>query len=901
MDIIRVGINKDYTNINTAIGVATEGDIILIDPGDYSNQGTISLTKPVHLVGDTKDVVNNRVQIYRLSFSSCTPTKVIKVIIENLFIYYNYSNHYIFYSSTAWSIKAEVIFNKCYITNSFYGYCLAYWYSDAFVSCINCFLITKYFYTTGSASDTSQLLSTIRTVISSSYHYLNTVYQDDVLIDTRGYGVDYGYSYFKLPSKYCFKGVITEEGVPVSRDIKAYRRDNDVIMAATTSNATTGKYKLVTEYSGEHYLICRDDAFGEQYNDLVRAKVIPVIEDYEQNEWFNSPKFILTINHTLINETLIGFPLLIKIGSSSGINNFDTTSLIDELYSEYFATRWSIQTLDGQQLYSEVVKWDRFSKEAIFWVQVPIISSSEDTVLILFYNKLMPDNAFNVGYSGNITTSHMWGTNIIGIWHMTEDPGNVNDIRDSTYRRNHATPYNLGSNTSETTPLGKAIDFSNGYLKISNSIQSLYTTDMTLQAVVKFDDINTRGTIFCEGKPDKGWEVGVDDGKLFSCMTEVNNNCSIYTTLSGIDTSTWYLITALVDTTNSVMSIYLDEDLKSSYNLTIGNYKGNTGDTIGTSYLSSPYEGYNEEGVQHYSIIPIQTVSGTVVSGTVLLLYSNGVNYYDKVGRHTFVEKRPGDTYIEPDDKKINLGSIKSTAGPSVDDGINEYNYTKIENNINDFEFGTDDFTITAWVKSYMYRSGTTSDAYTTIFGDASGSMDTCITLRRRYYFLSANGWHYYYYYLTIPNDYGGFILNNQLIYTYPNNSTSVVWEHLALVRKDGIISFYLNGQEKYSVYSSDYIPITTYSGGIFSMAAFTYNTSPPYSNYYLKINSLEIVRGYARWSGNFSITSVPKQQPDTFFSGQIDEVMLYREVKTQNYINVFYNNIIDNLITYSI
>ncbi|MFA6887321.1 MAG: hypothetical protein WCQ65_10170 [Fermentimonas sp.] len=68
------------------------------------------------------------------------------------------------------------------------------------------------------------------------------------------------YTVVQWPSAdmYYFSGYITEEGLPVSREVCLFRRDTNGLMDSTTSSGD-GYYELYTTYSGLHYIIAKDD------------------------------------------------------------------------------------------------------------------------------------------------------------------------------------------------------------------------------------------------------------------------------------------------------------------------------------------------------------------------------------------------------------------------------------------------------------------------------------------------------------------------------------------------------------------------------------------------------------------------------------------------------------------
>jgi hypothetical protein len=68
---------------------------------------------------------------------------------------------------------------------------------------------------------------------------------------------------------YELSGTVDNLGAPCERTVLAYRRDSGALFGRTKSDATTGAYALSTNYSGEHSVVCLDDAAGTLQNDLV--------------------------------------------------------------------------------------------------------------------------------------------------------------------------------------------------------------------------------------------------------------------------------------------------------------------------------------------------------------------------------------------------------------------------------------------------------------------------------------------------------------------------------------------------------------------------------------------------------------------------------------------------------
>ena len=70
-------------------------------------------------------------------------------------------------------------------------------------------------------------------------------------------------------------GIITENGSPVARTVRAYDRDTGAFIAGTTSSAVDGSYSIDTGTATEVFVIAFDDDAGTVYNAVILDKIIP--------------------------------------------------------------------------------------------------------------------------------------------------------------------------------------------------------------------------------------------------------------------------------------------------------------------------------------------------------------------------------------------------------------------------------------------------------------------------------------------------------------------------------------------------------------------------------------------------------------------------------------------------
>ncbi|MBN1692598.1 MAG: hypothetical protein JW845_03485 [Dehalococcoidales bacterium] len=108
--------------------------------------------------------------------------------------------------------------------------------------------------------------------------------------------------------------------------------------------------------------------------------------------WANRVK--ITIASSQLEGDPINIPVLIHISASCGQGGQDLTAIFDELGANY--KKLAVTTDDGQtQLYVVVEKWDAVNEDALLRVSKEgwQISSSEDTIIYLYFDNTHEDNS----------------------------------------------------------------------------------------------------------------------------------------------------------------------------------------------------------------------------------------------------------------------------------------------------------------------------------------------------------------------------------------------------------------------------------------------------------------------------------------------------------------------------
>jgi len=140
-------------------------------------------------------------------------------------------------------------------------------------------------------------------------------------------------------------------------------------------------------------------------------------EEKNQNWWsdrsFNKRRDIV-INRNEVEGDLTDFPILIKLSD----NSFKTGKIQPDGADILFVD------MNGTKLAHEIESFSQNSThgDLVTWVKVPLLKSSEDTIISMYYGNSEVSNQEN--------PSVVWDANYRGVWHLNNDP--TSTINDST-------------------------------------------------------------------------------------------------------------------------------------------------------------------------------------------------------------------------------------------------------------------------------------------------------------------------------------------------------------------------------------------------------------------------------------------------------------------------------------
>lgn len=252
--------------------------------------------------------------------------------------------------------------------------------------------------------------------------------------------------------------------------------------------------------------------------------------------------FNITIDHTKVDEDLYDFPILVNLGVGSGIDDFDSRKIFDNLNNSdpneikklnviYINpadndppdNTPADSTVHSKQCKTEINRWDQANSEAQLWVKIPYISKDVDTTISLSYNPENADNSANVGYTGEMPAQLVW-TEYDAVYHLSADGS------DSTANAFDGSLVNIDGANVVDFGIGKGLIFNGVDEHISLSADNLLQA-YTISLIIELADIIGIKSLI-DGV-NGGWHVNGD--KLSYDLSSDGTNNLLAATLYDIN------------------------------------------------------------------------------------------------------------------------------------------------------------------------------------------------------------------------------------------------------------------------------------------------------------------------------------------------------------------------------
>jgi len=275
----------------------------------------------------------------------------------------------------------------------------------------------------------------------------------------------------------------------------------------------------------------------------------PTWWDYEWNR-----RLEITINHTLIDENLIDFPILIYVNSSL-VNWDNIQNNLDDI------------RFIGNEL--EVLSFEIDSyilnDEAWFWVKFPEVYNDRDTYFFMYY-----DNKFCLGGEDSI---NVWDSNFVMVQHMNDET--TSTVLDSTDNNNDGTKTGGNSPLEVSGFISNAQDFDGDDDKIvvTDSASISPTDQISIGFWVSFDVIEHVGLIW---KDSYNFILRYENTKYVLVVYDaVTSSITSYTTTPTTGTSYYIVCTLEAD---GKSRLYINGNLKSVAGTAVSGIRDIAGD-----------------------------------------------------------------------------------------------------------------------------------------------------------------------------------------------------------------------------------------------------------------------------------------------------------------------------------
>jgi hypothetical protein len=268
------------------------------------------------------------------------------------------------------------------------------------------------------------------------------------------------------------------------------------------------------------------------------------------NWWDNTWPYrkLITIDHTQIDADQSNFPFLVYIGSDQDLEDHaqdDGDDIAFILYSD-----------NSTQLNHEIEYFNGDNGKLFAWINIPILSSSMDTNIWMYYGNIESGNQENI--------EETWDSNYVMVQHLNEETGT---LFDSTSNDNDGINDNATYNSS--AKIDGAYDFDGNSNNIDVGTFDVIGNGLTISVWFNADNFQ-ENTICTSGirlvskavgssSSQHYWMIApADYGEMYRyrLQTEDSGVSNLIVSTGGLSTNTWYNVVATYD--GNHMRIYQD-------------------------------------------------------------------------------------------------------------------------------------------------------------------------------------------------------------------------------------------------------------------------------------------------------------------------------------------------------
>ena len=262
----------------------------------------------------------------------------------------------------------------------------------------------------------------------------------------------------------------------------------------------------------------------------------------------------ITVDHTLVDERLTGFPLLVDIAYDSDLAAGAQVDFDDVLFTND-SVSWNSGTV-ADRLSHEIEYYDNVDGNLTVWIRLPVLSNTSDTVLYLYYG--------NSGCESMMDTSGVWNANYRLVQHLCETSGvHV----DSSGYGNDGTCY--GSVSQDVAGLVDGcdgFDGSSGYVDCgSDASLDFGSGDFSVSYWLKTSATETDNHVVSKygttGVTPR-WLSEVRDGKVNFGIRDSSSISVTVTSTKNVNDDVWHYVVGMRD--GDDISLFVDGEFEGS-------------------------------------------------------------------------------------------------------------------------------------------------------------------------------------------------------------------------------------------------------------------------------------------------------------------------------------------------
>ncbi|NQU73292.1 MAG: hypothetical protein HQ547_01100 [Candidatus Omnitrophica bacterium] len=298
---------------------------------------------------------------------------------------------------------------------------------------------------------------------------------------------------------------------------------------------------------------------------IIAIVVTLAIEQEARAAWLGTwaKRVKLSIDNGDINAPLSDFPILVRLSSSSGINNEDVTAVFTEVGAN--DKKIAVTKSDGTtQCYVEIEKWNYVaspitSSEAWLWVKVSgtdSVSDSADTELYLYYDGSQSDNTTYVGDIASTAAQNVWSSDYRSVYHLNHDAADENAL--DSLGAFDAEEYFAPDGNMDVAGIAGKGDYFDGDDYLGDNPHWGVGGAHTYSVWVKFSTLHD-GTILEDGKLTYGHALVILASGKIAYREEYNRANNYLDSISSYDDGSWHYVCG--GHTGSVQFLYIDGEL----------------------------------------------------------------------------------------------------------------------------------------------------------------------------------------------------------------------------------------------------------------------------------------------------------------------------------------------------